>query len=111
MFRATAAAEMESPFALHHRAQIASAAAPSAHGCIPHGDYHAPLSVCGTSGVPETSQSCPTPRAMRVAASMRLKLQGLEQVDHVRLVGVDDDHLLSELGIAFEESAKAMIGG
>ena len=43
MFRATAAAEMESPFALHNRAQIAFAAAPSAHGCIPRWHRRVPV--------------------------------------------------------------------
>src|SRR4029079_13860841 len=37
LFRATGAAEMESPYALHNRAQIAFAAAPPVHGCIPRG--------------------------------------------------------------------------
>jgi len=45
-FCAARAAEMESPYALHNKAQIACAADACAHGCIPQG-YHRG-SVSGT---------------------------------------------------------------
>src|SRR3954449_3288263 len=41
-FYAAKAAEMESPYALHNKAQIAIAADACAHGCIPRGHRRVP---------------------------------------------------------------------